>query len=81
MGMHNNGMTSIRNNRSLQRSTKRRFREEGRTTLPVGYHNKNDKSPSYATLKAGMEMNEIRVFSIFGILCVGLGLLLTMWFL
>jgi len=81
MGFSNNGMTSIRNNRSLQRSTKSHFREKGTSTLPTGYHDKNDKSPSFAAMKNTMQMREIRIFFIFGILCVGLGLLLTMWFL
>ena len=81
MGFSNNGMGSIRNNRNLQRSTKRRFREEGRTTLPAGFYNKNDKSPSYAILKDRMEKREVQVFFVFGVLCVGLGLLLTLWIL
>ena len=81
MGFSSNGMGSIRNNRNLQRSTKRRFREEGRSTLPKGFYDKNDKSPSYLALKEAMQTKEIRVFFIFGILCVGLGLFLTMWFL
>lgn len=81
MGFSSNGMTSIRNNRSLQRSTKSYFRQQGRTTMPKGYHNKNDKSPSYSVLKDKMEKREIHIFLVFGILCVGLGLLMTMWIL
>ncbi len=81
MGFSNNGMASIRNNRNLQRSTKRRFREEGPSTLPSDFYNKDDKSPSYSVLKDRMEKREIRIFLVFGILCVGLGLLLTMWIL
>ena len=81
MGFSSNAITSIRNNRSLQRSTKSYVRTKGRSTMPKGYHNKNDKSPSFASLKSSMHMKEIRVFLVFGIFCVGLGLLLTMWIL
>ncbi len=81
MGFSNNGMTSIRNNRSLQRSTKSYFRDKGPSTLPKGYYNKDDKSPSYSVLKDRMEKREIHIFLVFGILCVGLGLLMTMWIL
>jgi len=81
MGFSNNGMTSIRNNRNLQRSTKNHFRTEGRKMTPVGFYDKNDKSPSFAVLKEGMELREARIFLVFGILCVGLGLILTMWLL
>jgi hypothetical protein len=81
MGFSNNGMTSIRNNRSLQRSTKRHFREEGRSTLPTGFYDENDKSPSFLVLKEAMQTREIRVFFVFGILCVGLGLLMTIYLL
>ena len=81
MGFSSNGIGSIRNNRSLQRSTKRHFREKGRSTTPTGFYDKNDKSPSFMSMKNSMEMREIRIFLIFGVICVGLGLLLTMWFL
>jgi len=81
MGFSNNGMTSIRNNRNLQRSTKNHFRTEGSKTTPVGFYDKNDKSPSFASLQKTMQIREARIFFIFGILSIGLGLLLTMWFL
>lgn len=81
MGFSSNGMGSIRNNRNLQRSTKRRFREEGRSTVPSGFYNKDDKSPSYSILKDRMQKREIFIFFIFGILCIGLGLILTIYLL
>ncbi len=81
MGFSSNGMGSIRNNRNLQRSTKRHFREVGRSTLPTGFHNEEDKSPSYAMLRERMNKREIYLFLVLGTVSIALGLFLTMWFL
>ena len=81
MGFSSNAIASIRNNRSLRNCTKSSFRVRGRSIVPSGFYNEEDKSPSFLVLKEAMQTREILVFFIFGILCVGLGLLMTMWLL
>jgi len=79
MGFSTNGMTSIRYNRNLQKKSSY-FKDRGPTTLPPS-NNSNKNEPSYADLRANMEINEIRIFLVFGIASITIGVLLTMWFL
>lgn len=81
MSFSNNAITSIRNNRSLIKSKGSYFKDKGRTTLPPTSKDFKKNETSYADLRAKMEINEVRIFLVFGAVSIGIGVLLTMWFL
>lgn len=82
MGYASNGMTSIRNNRNLQKYTAGQgFKDRGRSTFPPVSNRKRDKKNSYAALREKMELREVHIFLVFGVICVAIGLLTTLWLL